>query len=322
MILKNNFIVFANVLVLVLFACEKDELPIQPQQRGETTQHMLSMGDDYKNQLFFDLASNTVISSNDKSIWDLAFENGVDGKHITLNTAKGMAIHHSSLPLNSPVNTDDLEWRWDAHTGNLDSTATGEYWSQDFVYVVDRGYNHEGIHAGYFKFSVETVDAESYTIKTANIDGTGTETIVVYKSDIHGFTYFSFSDGTVSVAPEDTSYDLVFTQYTYLFTDPVMPYLVTGVLLNRTHTTAMRVENKSFEEVTIEDMDESALSNRIDMIGYDWKYYHYEDAVYVVDPGQIFIVKTNSGQYFKLHFIGFYNESGLKGYPLIEFKEL
>ena len=139
MILKSKFVAIVNVLVLVLFACEKDELPIQPQQRGETTQQMLAMGDDYKNQLFFDLATNTVISSNDKSIWDIAFENRDDGKHIILNTAKGMAIHHSTLPLNSAVNTDEIEWKWDAHTGNLDSTATGEYWDEDFVYVVDRG---------------------------------------------------------------------------------------------------------------------------------------------------------------------------------------
>ena len=42
---------------------------------------------------------------------------------------------------------------------------------------------------------------------------------------------FSFDLGVVSVFPDDTSWDLLFTRYTYQFPDSVT-YLVTGVLTN------------------------------------------------------------------------------------------
>jgi hypothetical protein len=60
----------------------------------------------------------------------------------------------------------------------------------------------------------------------------------------------------------------------------------------------------------------------MDFIGYDWKYYDFETGSYTVDFSRSYIIRTRAGFYFKLRFAGFYNASGEKGYPVIEFQRL
>ena len=41
----------------------------------------------YQNQIFFNIKNNNFVAENLKSEWDLAFENGDEGFHITINSS-------------------------------------------------------------------------------------------------------------------------------------------------------------------------------------------------------------------------------------------
>ncbi|WP_027418960.1 HmuY family protein [Crocinitomix catalasitica] len=310
------------LILAVLVACEKEEIPVPAHIPGDGETNTIELGQYYENQLFFDLGTNTVVASNLKSAWDLSFESAEDGFHIFLNSAKGMAIHRSDLSFDAITSADDLVWKWDAHSGNIDSTAIGNWQLSDQLYVIDRGYDHTGTHLGYYKLKVNAFDATSYTILVGDISSsTGVEKVVMKDASRH-LTYYHLETGTIEIAPKDELYDIVFTQYTYLFTEPEMPYLVSGVLLNRQNTLAIELKETDYNSVNLSDIIDLELSGELDAIGYEWKFYAYDEGVYLIDPDKVYIIKTADGLYYKLHFVGFYNESGLKGYPSIEIQQL
>ncbi len=321
-LIKNKTRIILLLLGLALLpACMKEEIAVPKHLSGDTQINEIEMGQDYRNQLYFDLGNNKVVQSNPKTAWDLAFESV--GNHILLNTSKGMAIHKSTASFAAINSAEDLDdWSWDAHSGDLDSTAIGNWEANDFIYVIDRGYNWTGDHQGYYKLIIETVNAELYEISYAEISNNTSVHHAIIKSNTEQFTYFSFETGTVTIAPPDTEYDLIFTQYTHLFTDPTTPYVVTGILSNRAHTSIASLDEIPFAEIELQDVESFEFSYDIDAIGYDWKYYSFEDGIFTTDADRNYIIRTQTGLYYKFRIVGFYNTEGLKGYPNIEFQAL
>ncbi|MCH2231290.1 MAG: hypothetical protein MK105_13190 [Crocinitomicaceae bacterium] len=316
---------FGVIIICVLFgliSCKKDEIPIPKHEAGEGQVSQIPMGEDYANQLFYDLETNSVISTNDKTDWDLGFESNDDGWHVVLNTSKGMGVHRSDLAFDQITSDVGLDWHWDKQTGNLDSTAIGDWTNVDKTYVIDLGYNSAGTHLGFKKLMINDYTASTFTIEVGDLTSVIAQEMIVTKDDNTSFTYFSFNDGVVDIAPSKDSWDLMFTQYTHLFNDPATIYVVTGVLLNRFETQAALIEDKSFELVDYNDAVSANYSSNLNYIGYNWKTYDYDNAVYIVDPNKIYIVKTFAGIYYKMHFIDFYNDSGIKGYPTFEVVQL
>lgn len=315
---RSNLLI---IVVVLFFSCEKEELPIQPHEQGDELTNEVTMEEDYRNQIFFDLGTNSVVASNLKTEWDLAFESSPTDHHIILNTSKGMAVHRSNEAFADVTSHTGLDWVYDAHSGNLDSTAIGDWQTNQKLYVIDRGYDHTGSHQGYFKIEILNVTSTEFEILIGDI-GASTGISQTITKTTEQFTYFSLENGVVNIAPPDLDYDIIFTQYLHIFTDPLTPYLVTGVLLNRDYTCATLYEEKSFSEITIDDATAQDLSYELHVIGYDWKYYDLGEDQYTVYPDMVFIIKTSSDYYYKFHFVGFYNDQGIKGYPTFEFQQL
>jgi hypothetical protein len=125
------------------------------------------------------------------------------------------------------------------------------------------------------------------------------------------------------VSPHKDTWDLLFTQYTYVFYDvDVTPYQVTGVLLNPNNVEATMVDDIPFEDIDLEFATNKTLNNELDAIGYNWKSYSLTEGHYTIYSNQIYIIKDVEGIYYKLHFTDFYTESGAKGAPKFEFQKL
>ena len=127
------------------------------------------------------------------------------------------------------------------------------------------------------------------------------------------------------VEPQQQTYDLLFTQYTtMLFTDQGIPYpyLVTGVLLNRSIVEIAVDSTTDFFSITHDLALSVSYTKALDAVGYDWKYYSFKTGVYTIRPKLSYIIHGVSGLYYKLRFVGFYNKDGLKGYPVIEYQQL
>lgn len=318
---KKNRLFFLG-FILLISACQKEEIAIEKRPPGNFISNSVGIGELYENQIYFDLETNSIISTNKKTAWDLAFESAVDGWHITLNSGRGMAVSKSDLDFGELTTIAEANWNWDVPSGNLDSTAFGDWRTEFPVYLIDMGYDEFGTQLGYKKIQVLSFTDEEFTFIEGNLtDLTGT-IINLEKNEINRLTYYRFAEGAVTIAPPNADYDLVFTQYTHIFHEPLTPYLVTGVLLNRYQTNGLYFTDKPFEEILRADVESLELQSNLNTIGYDWKFYNFDEGQYVVDPTQVFIIQTNEGFYYKFRFTGFYNELGIKGYPSFEYQVL
>lgn len=318
---------FILVFSMLIFACEKDELPVLPHDSGEIISNSISMENDYRYQLFFDLETNSVITANLKTEWDLGFEGSESGFHVIMNTSKAMlAVNTLETNFSAVTDTIGLAFTWDEESGNLDSTAIGNWTTAQNVYVIDRGFNENGMHLGFKKIRFESVTSTDYSVRFANLDGTNDITFQVVKNANYNFTFLSLnnSGSIVLIEPEKESWDIVFTQYTHILYNyvPASFYLVTGVIANRHNVEIAQVFDKEFSEILADDIFNYSFSANISGIGYSWKEYDYNSSQYIINTEKIYIIKSTEGKYFKLHFIDFYNDLGVKGTPTFEFQEL
>lgn len=311
-----------------LFACEKKELPVKPYERGDVNISQVEMASNYKNQVWFSLDKNAVISSNARTDWDLMFETSANGFHIILNGSNAMKVYKTNFSELNQVN-DTLglgsNGKADMPSGNLDSTAFGDWQTGNKVYIINRGYDENGIHLGFYKMKINSVNASEYTFDYANINSSEIKHASVTKNEEYNFVAYSLAtDSQLFIEPKKTDYDLCFTQYTYLFYKPSFQYYqVAGVLTNSYKTRiAAAPEKKLFDNITINDTSSVTFFSRRDVIGYDWKAFDFNNNLYTVDKDKVYLICDNKGFYYKLHFIDFYNNEGLKGCPKFEFKKL
>jgi hypothetical protein len=329
--------VLAIAVSLVLFSCEKKELPVPKHTKvdiTDTTSHtagqlqttQVDLGESYKTQIWFSLGENRVVATNFKTDWDLAFETSANGFHILLNGSLAMKVYKTNHTNLSQVNDTaglGVNGKADMPSGNLDSTAIGDWQSDNKVYVVNRGYNEQGFLMGYYKLKITGVTTTQYAFEYGDVFGQQVFQGTVNKDAGRNFVGYSFTthQSAVQVEPKKTDYDLCFTAYTHLFYEPAVQYYqVTGALGNSYKTRVARITDKAFETIVLKDTLGRSFSTRRDRIGYDWKTF--SGSVYIVNPAICYIIHDSKGYYYKLHFIDFYNTAGLKGAPKFEFKRL
>ena len=316
---------FSVLLIASSFcSCEKKEMPVPAHDAGSIVTSSVKMEANYLNQLFLDLETNTIVQQNIKTDWDLGFESTVAGNRVILNSAKLMfAAVTNQTDLLLVTDTIGLHFKWDIPSGNLDSTAIGDWNSTKNVVIIDRGYNELGVHQGFKKILFKNVTHTEYEVQFANLDGSDEVVRQVVKVNAYNFTFLSLDNKIVNIQPEKENWDLAFTQYTHIFQgNPPIPYLVTGVLTNRNNVEVATVFDKEFTSITLADVDNYSFLTTINQIGYDWKEYSFNTSSYTVFSDKNYIIKSTEGKYFKLHFIDFYDDLGVKGTPTFEFQEL
>ena len=327
-------------LPLIMISCFKEDELVQPYDRGDVVVKTIEMTQYYTNQIYFDLEKGEEVSVNNKNEWDLGFDCSEEGSHIILNTSAFMVAANSGLTdFEQVFDTTGLQWKFDKSDGNLDSTAIDSWFTIEqndtiylgYVYVINRGYTDLGTLRGLKKIQFNKLADETYYFRFANLDGSDAHDFTVQKDQGVSFTCFSFNEGGQQLffEPPIDTWDILFTQYTtLLYTDEgdPYPYLVTGVLLNRRNVEATIDSLNEFSDITISDVQGRIFSNVLDYIGYDWKNLvgdvNSGNVSYTIVPGRSYMIKNRNGFFYKLRFTGFYNNSGEKGYPTIEFKLL
>lgn len=320
-------ILFSSICSSLLFlSCMKEELPVPKPKPGELELVQINMGTTYINQVFFSFNSGDVISTNLRTDWDLGFGSDEDNS-IILNSSTLMRVAISSAKeFNKVLDTVGLKWLYDAASGNPDSLAFNDWESGNFIYIVDRGYDEKGISRGLYKIRISDIEDGFYRFQYASLEELTVSEKLIEKNDKLSFVPFSFEDGgnTDVFFPDKDSWDIVFTQYTEFLYDgsELIPYLVTGVLLNRNNTFAALTEELTFEDIALESASQLVLRNNLNSIGYGWKEFNFETSVYEVFPTKIYIIQSNSGILYKMRFLDFYNDKGEKGFPIFEYQRL
>lgn len=314
---------FLSSFIFLLFSCKKEELPVPAHDPGNITTSTINMESNYKWQIYFNLKTNSVVGQNLKTAWDLGFETRENGYRIILNSSKAMYSYKTNSTNFSSV-TDTAGFSigktFDTPNGSLDSTAIGNWQSSQNVYIISRGYSESGIHQGFRKIIFQNADTEKYTVRFAELNGTGETTLIIPKDSAYNFSFLSFtSSTTVTIEPKKNEWDIAFTQYLESLSTA---YLVTGCVLNRYNTSAKMDSLTLLNDITYSFAQSQILSTNINTIGYTWKEFDFSSSTYTVFPQMNYIIKDSEGFYYKLHFIDFYNSSGIKGNPKWEYQKL
>jgi hypothetical protein len=320
------FSILYSLISIFFFSCLKEETPVSAPKPGNVETVQIEIGYPYTYQVYYDCGTNSVVKTNTKYDWDLSFECTPSGFHVLVNTAKGIFVsNEGNVPFSSVTSTTGVTWLWDAPSGNLDSTAFGNWQATNNVYIVDRQYNASGGHIGYKKIQIQSVDNLSYTFKYADLDGNNEITYIINKDASRNFIHFNFDNGgqTLFLEPNKNNWDLLFSNHYHKFSNLPLPFVLTQVLTNKSNGVLVAEDNNNnFFNITLKDTSNYTFTNIWDEIGYDWKIRDSQNNSFTIDAKKSFIVKTTEGLFYKIRFIDFYNNVGVKGYPTFEIQKL
>ncbi|MEL6652976.1 MAG: HmuY family protein [Bacteroidota bacterium] len=310
------------VCILSLSSCLREELPVEPYDRGDAVIAQVSMQANYRDQVWYDLGTNQVVATNAKTDWELGFLCADSVWGIRLNSSLAMqAAQTGETDFTAVSSASGLAFKIDHPTGELDSLAI-QLPAED-VFVIDLGYTPSGSQRGYRKLQLISSENGQYQIRYAKLDGTDEQTVSVQKDAEYNFVAYSMTEqAQKAIEPPKEQYDLCFSQYMHLFYDPYQPYLVTGVINNPYLTEVALDSSAVFEAIESADADRLIWSRAWDAIGYAWKYYDLDEGAFTVFPEQVFMLRDNEGFLYKLHFQDFYDEGGNKGTPTFAFQRL
>lgn len=315
------------ILLFILNACERPEKPIAPFDRGSVAAAVVSMNSNYKFQVFYSLDSSKVVKSVNRMDWDLAFD--CSDQHILLtNNGRGIYVAKTNKTDFSQINdTVGLKFYWGQPSLNLDSLAFGTWWNEPTkVFVMNMGYDLNGVQLGYVKCIPELLPDKSLKFTWSALSSNTPKSIIVPKDNRFIFNYLSLLNEKIAdIEPPKETWDLVFTQYVKLLFAPLYPatrnYEVVGALQNTS-----RIETSFDFKTPFKDINASNISGNFykhrDAIGFDWKSFDIGANSYTVNPAMNYIIKTKDGFYYKLHFLDFYDDLGVKGSPKFEFQKI
>lgn len=332
---RYQSVVLFVVLIPLLNSCFKEDamLPVPP--RGDVQTDTIAMTGTYKYQVWFNFDTG-VVATNAKTMSDLAFECSPQGWHVILNTSDFVRVADlGTVTFGAICDSTGAHWKFDKSDGNPDSIAIGRWFavngndtvSNNHIYLIDRGLDELGKPLGLVQVVFDSLKNNTFYFRYTGWKGGDIRSGRVEKDPTVNYLYFSLA-GTGSVQhvePPRDRYDIVFTQYTtLLFTGAgaAYPYLVTGVLSNRAGVTVATDTITAFNEITLEVAKQFSYSNSLDAIGYLWKFYNFDSGSYTVRDNLHYVVHDPRGFFYKLRFVGFYNQKGDKGYPVIEYQRL
>lgn len=320
--------VAAAFCMSVLFtSCIAEEDPISPPPSGDLRTRAIALGTEYSMQLFYNIDKDSIISSNVKWDWDLAFDCSENGNLVVFNQAKfmeGWQTNFTELTQITDTVGFDRNKRTDASNRAIDSLVIGDISksAKNRVFVVFMGYDVHGDPIGYKKLKINLLNNRRFLLEYADMDNSNRKTTEIQRDTNYNWTFYSIqTHQTAKVEPPKREWDLAFTQYVHQFYAPYQSYLVSGVLLNK-HNTLATVDSTTYDFYTInrEMAVNMTLSNQPDVIGYNWKIF--SGGVFKIHPALKYVIKTQNGYYYKLRFTGFYDNQGVKGTPKFEFKRL
>lgn len=331
---KQRNRLFQVLLAAIFFAsigCEKEDVAIVLPPPGPVSQLIADMGINYDTLVFVDLSSGATVSHPNRA-YDLAFEASPGGFRVYLNTGKLMFATHTGSSDILVADTVGAFWKTDDDNLADDSLAIFNNTntlnlSANQVFIIDRGRPYYSGTSRFRKIKFISSDDSKYSIQFCNLDNSALTDFTVTKDANYSLMYFSFENNgeLVSLAPPKADWDIVFTRFTHTYYEeplnsPFRYYLVSGALLNKWNGSLNALCKKdstagyiSFDDVIYSSAQTFSLNNKASTIGFDWKYYDFNSALYLIRPDQYYLLKDQAGYYFKLKFIDYYNSQGNKG---------
>lgn len=349
--------VLAALALATVFSCSEDNGPIIEQPTASAVMSPAVGGAEQPNQVFVDLSQENQVTVARNS-YDLAFYSGSEFRVLLNNSTSALTTSLDIYDLTQVTEADTVGWgakldidaifgslfgappawlpeaaSWmDSPSGDLNSTAIAAILSTESanpVYILNRGKNPDGTPRGWKKIRI-IQNSGAYVLQHADINSSTFEELTIQKSPDHDFSFVSFENGIVDVAPAKAEWDMIFTVFTNLI--PVsasaqIPYAYKDFILTnegRVEVATIAIEG----DITYEDFSAAQLTT-IDFdqtraaIGSDWRI--------VGQPGSeqeagvktdiFYVIKDANENHYKLRFTRMSDPvSGERGYPQFEYE--
>ena len=325
---------------ILLMACEKEEelLPgrFLTDQIGQADMYSRN-GVDYQMQLYFDMSSGSLKASNRRDAWDLALGCDMDRPNAFVNPAMSISLAATgSTDFSQLFNTGDYDFQYERarhfFTRGWISDDLSQGHSGQQVYLINLGRTLDNQSRGFKKLQVVSLDEKGYNLKVADLDNSNLSEVRIDVNPAYNHQYISLEnpDSILTLEPPTQEWDLHFTKYMERLYDgsDTLDYSVTGCLINPSQTVAYfdtissLDSTISYNSLRIEDVDESQLSNRQDVLGHEWKYFDLDAGAYLVRSNRNFFIRDNTGTTYRMRFTGFYDNEGNKGSVTFEYLPL
>lgn len=279
------------------------------------------------NQAYIDLSTGTT-SSVSKDAYDLILESSGSEFNILLNYSSKMMAMSTDKSNFSEVSEADLTgvtWRGDLHMdiasgqevslGNFSETKFYQWDANDNtsnVFIINRGETDKNATSRGIKKVQVTKNGSTYTLKSADLDGSNEKEHTITKSADDMFKFVHLENGEVEVEP--TSWDISVRTGGQAAFFPDGSYFATYNTLGafQNHYGGVKVvaiNDKEFDKITKLDA-ESALSgvnSDLSAIAFDWRALDFATFQYKVTEALNYVIMDTDGNYFKLKFTNYYN---------------
>ena len=327
--MKNTLI--AAMLIATVAACDDEDTGFLIPKGEFNEVHLENSA--YTHQSYFDLSSNSVVLSVEIADWDLEVETSGQMEVIKLNPANSYRVFKTtSTDINDEITLPEIpDWTFDNPSGNL-ADLSFYNWSDNEVYVIGKkedSYDPTVPSIVPFAKVSFVKTGEGITVNWMKTDeSTVSEVNLKTTSSSHPYTWFSFEEsGEATIQPPSPSdYDLIITSYTGAVSDGAMSYIfeLRGALTNRVTGVASYRYNPGeaeddeyieiFNNLTIDNIEIEEYNAEADAIGYDWKSFSRATMSYEIDKSNMYFIRDNDGNHYKLRFTNYYDSNGEKGY--------
>ncbi|GEM_PF-6638784 len=210
-------------------------------------------------------------------------------------------------------------------------------WNDDEVYVIGiKELNNDPTAPSISPFVKVSFEkrADGIAVKWIKSDeSTVNEFTLKSTSESQPYSWFSFATkGEATVQPPSPDeYDFIITTYTGKVPDGEVTYVfeLRGSLTNRDGSVSSHRYNPGnaeddkfndiFNNLTINDVEIVKYKHEADAIGYDWKSFSRATMSYKVDKSNMYFIRDNNGNHYKLRFTNYYSTNGGKGYILFTY---
>ena len=137
------------------------------------------------------------------------------------------------------------------------------------------------------------------------------------------YTRFSLDSSTIISSPNKDDWDLLFSQYTHLYADSIVPaYLVTGTLINQKSGIEVAIDSvNTFSDIIFSNINNYTFKNNQDIIGYNWKLYDFDNGYYIINSNISYIIKNTEGGIINFVLLTFIMMLELRDIQLLKYKK-
>ena len=303
---SNKILLF---FVITIVSCFPKEEKVEPSPRIYQSVSV-DAGPTKNDVLFYSLDAGRIVAKASPIEWDLY----IDNEAIRINYFRSMSVAKTNKNWEEINDTSGLSFSF--LTDQISDTLSQWELSDNQIYVLNMGLDNEYEPLGFMVFQASRT-SDGVILKYRDLDGTNEWTNQI--SEDH-FYYHLKNEQPLNL-PNDKEYDIALGKYTdYITVDNIsQDYTIYGAIVGNASAYLL---DDDFETIEANDFDENQLSNRKDIIGWDWKRFNLEKNAYEILPKMTYMISTNSDYLCKLRFVDYLNDQGISGHPTFEYEIL